>query len=67
MAKGSFQAFEHTVGNYNFKKDEPKLVEWRIENSSNVKVVAFIFIKKGYLEKKNDYKATTKFMLKTSN
>ena len=50
----------HTVGVYSLKKDEPKLVEYRIQDnkertaSSNepkfpVTVVALIFLKKGFL------------------
>ena len=62
VAKGSYTAHEHTLWSYEFKDDEPRQVEWRVENSSNVKVISFIFVKKGHFDKSNNYKTTTSLM-----
>lgn len=64
VAKGSYTEHEHTLWYYKFKDDEPSLIEWRIENSKNVKVVSFILVKKGYFDNSNNYKATMKLMKK---
>jgi ankyrin repeat protein len=46
----SFSIHESTIYGYQFKKDEPKNVEYRIEDLINVSVTSLLFVNKDFLE-----------------
>ena len=46
----SFSIHESTIYGYQFKKDEPKNVEYRIEDSINVVATSLLFVNKDFLE-----------------
>ena len=52
----SCQAYDSTIKNYNFKKDEPKKVEYRITEMKNIFVCSVLFVEEMFLKNANNYK-----------
>ena len=76
VKSGSYSSHDHTLKAYNVKNNESVSLEFKVkcpgnqsnlimrtENSDAVKVVALIFIKKGFLDECDSYIKTTKMML----
>ena len=55
----SFSSHESTILNYQFLKNEPKDIEYRINSDKNVMVISIVFVNCSFIKKNQDYNKIT--------
>lgn len=62
IKSGTYESFDHTFGDYSRKKNKPKQLENRMEDSRNAKLIAIWFFKKDFIESFDDYNILKDFI-----
>ena len=55
----SFSLHESTILNYQFLKNEPKDIEYRINSEQNIMVISIVFVNCSFIKKNQDYNTIT--------